>query len=77
MPSKVPMLSVMLIWLLPAAPDAMKVRVWPLTVMVSPAMKLAEIELVAAAPLSRVAAVLATDGVALLFCVVPLLVESV
>ena len=67
LPSKVPMLSVMLIWLLPAAPDAMKVMVWPLTVMVSPAMKLEEIELEGAVPLSRVAAVFATDGVALLF----------
>src|SRR5689334_23425733 len=57
LPSKVPMLSVMLIWLLPAAPDAMKRMVWPLTVMVSPAMKLEEIESEGDAPLSRVAAV--------------------
>jgi len=68
LPSKVAMLSPMLIWLLPEAPDAMKVMVWlPLTVMVSPAMKLAEIESVPAAPLSRVPGPFATDGVALLF----------
>ena len=77
LPSKVPMLSPTLIWLLPTAPDAMKVMVWPLTVMVLPATKSAEIELVPAAPESRVAAVFATDGVPLLLCVVPLLVTSV
>ena len=48
LPSKVPMLSPMLIWLVPTAPDAMKVMVWALTVMVSPARKLAEIESVPA-----------------------------
>src|SRR5580704_17872599 len=31
------MLSPILIWLLPAAPEASKVRFWPFTVMVSPA----------------------------------------
>ena len=66
--SKVPMLSSTLIWLPPTAvPDAMKVRVWLLTVMVSPATKLVEIESLPAAPLSKVAAVFAIDGVALLF----------
>jgi hypothetical protein len=76
--SKVPILSSTLIWLAPTAvPDAMKVRVWPLTVMVSPAMKLVEIELEPARPLSRVAAVFGTDGVALLFWLVPLREASV
>ena len=67
LPSKVWILSPMLTWLLPAAPDVMKVMVWALTVIVSPATKLAEIELVPARPLSRVVSVFATDGVALLF----------
>ncbi|MET3328747.1 hypothetical protein ABIF54_006000 [Bradyrhizobium japonicum] len=35
LPSRVVMLSVMLIWFGPEAPEAMKVSVWPLTVMVS------------------------------------------
>ena len=43
----------------------MKVMVWALTVMVSPAMKLAEIESVPATPLSMVASPFATDGVPL------------
>ena len=57
------------------APDATKVMTAPLTVIVSagtaggptePALKLDEIESDPAAPESRVAPVLATDGVALL-----------
>src|SRR5512140_820514 len=39
LPSSVVMLSVMLIWFGPDAPEAMKVSVWPSTVMVSPAPK--------------------------------------
>ena len=63
--------------MLPTAPDATKVMVWALTVMVSPAMKLAEIESLGAAPLSNVDSVLNTDGVALLLCEVPLTKASV
>ena len=83
--SSVEILSVTLSWL-PVAPDATKVMTVPLTVIVSaataggptePALKLAEIELEPARPESSVAPVLATDGVALLLCVVPLLEASV
>ena len=76
--SKVSMLSVMLIWVVSAgsAPEATKVRRLPLTVMVLPMPKLAEIESLGAAPDSKVAPVFATDGVALLVWMVPPVVAS-
>src|SRR5262249_55268011 len=64
-------LSVTLIWLLPVAPDATKVMVWPLTVMVLPAAKLAEIELLPAAPDSAVAPVIGAGVVAWLLTTPP------
>ena len=61
--SKVWTLSVMLSWL-PVAPDATKVIGVPLTVMVSPAAKLAASESVPAAPESSVAPVIGAGTVA-------------
>ena len=72
------MLSVMLIEVVSAAsaPEATKVRMLPLTVMVLPTAKLAAIESLGAAPDSRVAPVFATDGVSLLVWIVPPVVAS-
>ena len=61
--SKVCTLSVMLSWL-PVAPDATKVIGVPLTVIVSPAAKLAASESVPAAPESSVAPVIGAGTVA-------------
>ncbi len=75
--SKVPTLSVTLIWFAPVAPEATKVRVWPSTVMVSlaakPAVKLSEL----AAVCSRVALVIAAGVLRLLLTAVPVKVASV
>ena len=74
LPSKVPMLSPMLSWLLPAAPDAMKVMVWAVDrdgVACDESWRRSSW---LPAPRRRAGsrAVFATDGVALLLCVVPL-----
>src|SRR5215475_14053117 len=62
----------MLIWLLPLAPDATKVMVWPFTEMVSPAEKPVWSESVPAGPDSAVAPV--TGTLSLLLATLPIAV---
>ena len=65
------MLSVTLSWL-PVAPEATKVSVVPLTVMVSPAAKPGEIEFDGAAPDSAVAPLIGAGGAAWLLMAAPI-----
>src|SRR5207245_6639374 len=69
--SRVWKLSVTLSWL-PVAPDATKLSVVPLTVMVLPTAKPGEIEFEGAVPDSAVAPLIGAGGAAWLFLAVPI-----